>query len=91
MLKVSDLYRYFNEHDINQLMVLYRDEKGDIKSLAYQDLVFFEPIAHKRYRVLGKPSEILDIIEGLKSGRYKLVGKGYYSRPIEFKKERGII
>ena len=84
-LKASEVIRQMEERGENQLMILYRDEEGNMKSLAYQNLMFFQPVAHKQYRVLGKPSEILSIIEGLKSGRYKLVGKGYYSRPIEFK------
>lgn len=84
-MRAVDVIRQMEERGENQLMLLYRDETGKMRSLAYQNLMFFEPIAHKRYRVLGKPSEIIDIVEGLKSGRYKLVGKGYYSRPIEFK------
>lgn len=84
-LRAVDVIRQMEERGENQFMLLYRDEEGNMKSLAYQNLMFFQPVAHKQYRVLGKPSEILSIIEGLKSGKYKLVGKGYYSRPIEFK------
>lgn len=84
-LKASEVIRQMEERGENQFMLLYRDEKGKMRSLAYQNLMFFEPIGHKEYRLLGKPSEILSIIESLKSGKYKLVGKGYYSRPIEFK------
>lgn len=84
-LKASEVIKQMEERGENQFMLLYRDEEGNMKSLAYQNLMFFQPVAHKQYRILGKPSEILEIVDGLKSGKLKLVGKGYYSRPITFK------
>lgn len=84
-MRAGDVLRQMEERQENQLMILYRDEKGVMRSLVYQDLMFFEVTGHDSFKLLGNPFELLRVIERLKSGKYKFVGKGYYSQPVKIK------
>lgn len=83
-MKASEIIRKMEERGENQVMILYRDDKGKIRSLAYQNLMFFEPIGHHEYKMLGNPAVLREIINNMKSGKYKYIGKGKYSQPVKF-------
>lgn len=83
-VRASDILRTMEERKENQVMILYKDERGRLRNLIYQDLMFFETTGRHEYKMLGNPAVLREIINNMKSGKYKYIGKGKYSQPVKF-------
>lgn len=83
-MRAAEVLKKMEERNENRLMILYRDDGGKMRSLVYQDMMFFEPVGHHEYRMLGNPTVLRKIVKNIKSGEYKYVGKGKYSQPVKF-------
>lgn len=85
LVKASEIIKAMEERKENHLMILYKDERGRLRNLIYQDLMFFETTGRHEYKMLGNPDELKKVVNNLKNGTFKLVGKGWYSHPVVLK------
>lgn len=90
LVKASEIIKAMEEKKENHLMILYKDERGRLRNLIYQDLMFFETTGRHEYKMLGNPVVLRTIVDKLRTGEFKLIGKGRYSHKVKLENAKVI-